>query len=173
MIRSWMAFISMLAMALLTVFLAGAAANAQTAAAPTADVRTNTMMPSYDVTKEVKIQGTIQKIDNSGTNGVAGTQIMVQTASGVVDAQLGVGPASKPAYLGISQGQSVTVVGMMQSVGTNNVLLARILTTANHIFVLRNERGIPVRAIPHGSSHSGPTFNSALIESSRNLQEAL
>jgi hypothetical protein len=169
MIRRWMAFISMCAMAL----LAGAAVNAQTAATPAADVRTNTMLPSYDVTKEVKVQGTIQKIDTSGTNGLIGTQVLIQTASGVVDAHLGYGPASKASYLGISQGQSVTIVGMMQSVGNNNVLLARLLTTANHIFVLRNEHGIPVRAVPRSSAHSSTTFSSELIPSANTSQGGL
>lgn len=162
MTRSWLAFISISATALLVAAtsLTSVPANAQTAATPAADVRTNTMVPSYDVTKEVKIEGTIQKIDSAGTNGVTGTQILIQTANGVVDAHLGIGPASKPSYLGISEGQSVTVVGMMQTMSGNNILLARILTTANHIFVLRNEHGIPVRAIPRSNNHSGPVVNS-------------
>lgn len=168
MIRSWLAFISIAATALLIAVtsLTGIPANAQTATAatPAADVRTNTMVPSYDVTKEVKIQGTIQKIDSTGTNGITGTQILIQTANGVIDAHLGFGPASKPSYLGLAEGQSVTVVGMMQTMSGNSVLLARILTTANHIFVLRNEHGIPVRAIPHGSNHSGPVLNSLVID---------
>lgn len=166
MTRSWIALACMLALALFT----GAAASAQTGATPAADVRTNTMLPSYDVTKEVKIQGTIQKIDTSGMNGLIGTQILIETASGVVDAHLGYGPASKASYLGISQGQTVTIVGMMQSVGNTNVLLARILTTSSRVFVLRNEHGIPVRVLPRGSSHSGPVFNSESIESQANLQ---
>lgn len=162
MTRSWLAFISVTATALLIAMasLTSTPANAQTAATPAADVRTNTMVPSYDVTKEVKVQGTIQKIDSTGTNGITGTQILIQTASGVVDAHLGFGPASKPSYLSLAEGQTVTVVGMMQAVGSSNVLLARILTTANHIFVLRNEHGIPVRAIPRSNNHSGPVLNS-------------
>ena len=134
MIRSWTAFIGVAALALLT----GVAVRAQTTTTPAADVRMNTMVPSYDLTKEVKIQGTIQKIDTTGASGVAGTRVTLQTASGPVDVNLGFGAASKPSYLGISQGQSVTIVGMMQSVGTNNVLLARILTTSSRVFVLRN-----------------------------------
>lgn len=164
--RGGTAFICVFGMAL----LAGAAASAQTAATPAADVRTNTMLPSYDITKEVKVQGTIQKIDTSGTNGLTGTQILIQTASGAVDAHLGYGPASKASYLGISEGQSVTIVGMMQSVGSSNVLLARILTTASRVFVLRNEHGIPVRALPHSGGHSGPVLNSELMPSQANLK---
>jgi hypothetical protein len=158
MIRSGKLFITLLILG----FIAAAPAKAQTSGSSAADARTNTMAPVYDVTKEVKVQGTIQKIDDFGTNGPVGTHIMVQTAQGVVDAHLGFGAASKPEYLGIAQGQSVTLTGMMQSFDGANVLMARILTTSNHIFVLRNEHGIPVRAIPRGSNRSKTIFSSNL-----------
>lgn len=154
MIRSGKLFITLLILG----FVAATPAKAQTAAGSAGDARTNTMAPVYDVTKEVKVQGTIQKIDDGGTNGPTGTHIMVQTAQGVVDAHLGFGAASKPEYLGIAAGQSVTLTGMMQSFDGTNVLMARILTTSNHIFVLRNEHGIPVRAIPRGSSGAKSIF---------------
>jgi hypothetical protein len=156
MIRSGKLFVSFLAVA----FISAAPVKAQTAARSAGDARTNTMVPVYDVTKEVKVQGTIQTIDNFGTSGPVGTHIMVQTAQGVVDVHLGFGAASKPEYLGIAQGQSVTLVGMIQSFGGTSVLMARILTTSNHIFVLRNEHGIPVRAIPRGSTHTKSLFGS-------------
>ena len=154
MIRSGKLFITLLILG----FIAAAPAKAQTVASSAGDATTNTMAPVYDVTKEVKVQGTIQKIDDAGTSGPSGTHIMVQTAQGVVDAHLGFGAASKPEYLGIAQGQSVTLTGMMQSFDGANVLMARILTTSNHIFVLRNEHGIPVRAIPRGSSRTKSIF---------------
>jgi len=153
------------------IFATSMVIKAQTTATSAADVRTNTLLPAYDVSKEVKIQGTIEKIDTTGANGLAGTQIFVQTANGVVDAHLGFGAASKPSYLGIWQGQSVTLTGMMQTLGSNNVLLARILTTSNHIFVLRNEHGIPVRTIPHSSGQKGPVFNSGLGKPANQGQE--
>jgi hypothetical protein len=159
MIRSGKLFIFLLVLA----FIAAAPAKAQTDASSAADARTNTMVPVYDVTKEVKVQGTIQKIDNFGTSGPVGTHITVQTAQGVVDAHLGFGAASKPEYLGIAEGQSVTLTGMMQSFGGTNVLMARILTTSSHIFVLRNEHGIPVRAIPRGSTHTKTIFGSGFV----------
>jgi hypothetical protein len=167
MIRSGKLFIIFLALA----FIAVAPAKAQTAASSAGDARTNTMVPAYDVTKEVKVQGTIQKIDDFGTSGPVGTHITVQTAQGLVDAHLGFGAASKPEYLGIAEGQSVTLVGMMQSFGGSNVLMARIMTTSNHIFVLRNEHGIPVRAIPRGSNRTKSLGFSAIGAAS--LQEGM
>lgn len=137
---------------------------------PSADTKTNTMVPAYDLTKEVKVQGTIQKLDGFGTSGPIGTHILLQTTSGMVDAHLGFGAASSPKYLGIAAGQSVTVTGMMETIGGTNVLMARILTTSNHIFVLRNEHGIPVRAVPRGTlpakSSVSPGFALASSEGS-------
>jgi len=113
-----------------------------------ADSSSDSFVHVYDLSKEVKISGTIQKIETGGTTLPLGTHILVQTPQGVVDAHLGMGAPVKPSYLGIAEGQSVTLVGMMETIGSNQVLLARLLTTSNHIFVLRNERGIPVRANP-------------------------
>ena len=105
-------------------------------------------MIAYDLSKEIKIQGTIQKIETAGSTAPIGTHILIQTSQGVVDAQLGFGSAAAPANLGVSEGQSVTVVGMMQTLDGNSVMLARVLTTSSRVFVLRSERGIPVRTFP-------------------------
>jgi hypothetical protein len=117
-------------------------------------------VPVYDVTKEVKIRGTIRKIDAFGTSESAGTHIVIQTARGDVEVQLGFGAESNPTYLRIAPGQNVTAIGMMQEMGTSKELVARILTTPSCIFVLRNERGIPVRATPHRNLPPDTLFGS-------------
>lgn len=116
----------------------------------------------YDITKEVKIEGTIQKIETEGVNTPIGTHVLIQTAQGVVDAHLGSGAAARPSYLGIGEGDEVELVGMMQKVGGNQVLLARLLTTSDRIFVLRNERGIPARGVAVRSSQESQTEKGGL-----------
>jgi hypothetical protein len=116
----------------------------------------------YDITKEVKVEGTIQKIETEGVNTPTGTHVLIQTAQGVVDAHLGSGAAAKPSYLGISAGDEVALVGMMQKLDGNQVLLARLLTTSDHIFVLRNEHGIPARGIAIRSSQESQTEKGGL-----------
>ncbi|HKS81644.1 MAG TPA: hypothetical protein VJR23_09065 [Candidatus Acidoferrales bacterium] len=101
----------------------------------------------YEISKEVKIEGTIQKIETEGVNAPIGTHVLIQTAQGIVDAHLGSGAAASPSNLGIGAGDEVELVGMMQKVDGNQVLLARLLTTSDHIFVLRNEHGIPARGV--------------------------
>jgi len=116
----------------------------------------------YDITKEVRVEGTIQKIDADSVNAPIGTHVLIQTAQGVVDAHLGSGAAAKPTYLGISAGDEVALVGMMQKLDGNQVLLARLLTTSDHIFVLRNEHGIPARGVAIRSSQESQTEKGGL-----------
>jgi hypothetical protein len=115
---------------------------------PGAGAPANSMVRVYDIAKEIKVEGTIQKIQTDATAHVPlGTHVLIQTADGLVDAHLGTGAAAKPAYLGISEGQTVTLVGMMETINNNPVLITRLMTTSSRIFVLRNEQGIPVRGI--------------------------
>jgi len=117
-------------------------ADAQSAGATTA-----LNSPAYDVSKEIKVDGTIDKIENNATGGPMGTHLLVITAQGVVDVHLGASLAVSAKNLGLSVGQSIHVTGMMTSVSGNSVLLARILTTSDHIYVLRNEHGAPARSL--------------------------
>lgn len=128
------------------------AQSSQSAAASTAS-----FAHVYDVTKEVKVEGTIQKIETDGKVAPIGTHFLVQTAQGVVDAHLGSSAAAQPSYLGVSEGESVTLVGMMETIGGNQILVARLLTTPNRIFVLRNEHGIPVRGVGGRSLRASQT----------------
>jgi hypothetical protein len=99
----------------------------------------------YNLTKEIKVRGTIAKIEMSGTRARIRTQVLIQSTRGIVNVQLGYGPAVDPGYLGISTGQPVQVTGMMEKVGSSTVLLGRVLTTPDRISLLRNECGIPIR----------------------------
>jgi hypothetical protein len=109
--------------------------------------------PVYDLAKEINVQGTIQKIETVSGPGVLGTHLQLQTAQGIVDAHLGVGAVANSKTLGLVIGESVSITGMMADVAGAPVLLARVLTTSNHIFILRNEHGLPARAfMPRGGS---------------------
>ena len=146
-------FLGLFAVVLGTVGAARASAQTRSSHA-----QTDALVPVYDLAKEIKVEGTIERIDGFGTSGPIGTHILIQTTSGVIDAHLGFGAAASRRYLGISVGESVTVIGMMQSVGSGSVLIVRILTTPSHIFVLRNEHGVPIRAVPHRSARLGLSY---------------
>jgi hypothetical protein len=111
--------------------------------------------PVYDIAKEIKVQGTVGKIEPVGS---LAAYVQVQTVGGTVDVHLGASSAVTAESLGLEAGQTVSITGMMATVGANSVLLARILTTPTRIFILRNEHGIPVRSLtPRGSAASAQT----------------
>lgn len=119
--------------------------------------------PAYDLNKEIKIDGTINKIETNTSGGPIGTHLLVISPQGVVDVHLGASAAVTAKNLGLSVGQSIHVTGMMANVGGNPVLLARILTTANHIYMLRNEHGAPIRSLmPRGAASSANSQKGAL-----------
>lgn len=155
--RSRSISLAIFACALIVACVSASAAKAQTAVSP--HEGKNTMTSAYDLSKEVKVEGAIEKIDGFGPNGPIGTHILIQTATGTVDAHLGFGPAAAPKYLGISIGEKVTVIGMVQTVGNSDVLMARILTTPFRIVVLRNEHGIPVRGSIHRIVRPGTWYS--------------
>jgi len=120
--------------------------------------------PAYDITKEITIQGNILKIEAPASGStLVGTHVQIQTPQGVVDSHLGSGAIVSAQSLGIYPGMSVTVTGMMATYGGNSVLLARVLTTPNRVFNLRNEHGIPARSLlSRGNSSSASTTKGGL-----------
>lgn len=146
-------FITALAVCLAGILPAHAQSQAATTAVPAGAAEA---FPAYDLAKEINIQGAVQKIEVVTEAGLLGTHIQLQTAKGIVDVHLGSAPVASAKTLSLVTGQTVSITGMMADSDGKSVLLARVLTTSNHIFILRNEHGLPTRAImPRGSSASG------------------
>jgi hypothetical protein len=139
-------------------------ANAQSASssATQQSAIASTDAPVYDMSKEIKVQGTIQQIEMLGPGGPLGTHVLIQTSQGVVDAHLGYRKATTAENLGLSVGQEIEITGMMANIGSNSVLLARLLTTPTHIFILRSEHGIPVRMLPRNGPPAAITAKGGL-----------
>ncbi|MGH9747916.1 MAG: hypothetical protein ACRD59_17615 [Candidatus Acidiferrales bacterium] len=142
----------------LAILILPYSANAQTA------VTSNSLSsPAYDLNKEIKIQGTIEKIQSSANGGPAGAHLLVSTAQGMIDVHLGASAAVSAKNLGLTTGENIDVTGMMATMGGNSVMLARILTTSNHIYMLRNEHGAPVRSLmPRAAAASSSSQKGAL-----------
>ena len=114
-------------------------------------------LEAYDVTREVKIQGTIQQIDNSGERAPLGTHLLIATAQGVIDAHLGALNAASRKILNLSAGQAVELTGMIETENGNSVMLARLMTTPTHVVILRNENGIPIHSLVRASGAIAPS----------------
>jgi hypothetical protein len=107
---------------------------------------------TYRVAKEIRIQGTIQSIEVSNGGALKGMHAEIATSQGIVDAHLGVSPNVNAKTLDLATGETVEITGMMSKESGESVLLARILTTTDRIFILRSEQGVPIRGIvPRGS----------------------
>src|SRR5271167_173060 len=91
----------------LTVILLPFIANAQTVTSSN-----ELSSPVYDLSKEIKIQGTIEKIDTNTRGGLIGTHLLVMTPEGTVDVHLGASTAVSAKNLGISVGESINLTGM-------------------------------------------------------------
>jgi hypothetical protein len=102
---------------------------------------------TYSVAKEIRIQGTVQSIEVSSNGALRGMHAQIETAQGMVDAHLGVSPYVNSRTLDLSTGETVEITGMMAKEGGDSVLLARILTTRDRIFILRSEQGVPIHGI--------------------------
>ncbi|HWG57612.1 MAG TPA: hypothetical protein VN661_01045 [Candidatus Acidoferrales bacterium] len=111
--------------------------------------RRSNALPAYDLSKELKVRGTIGRIStrSSSADGLPGTHLLLHTDRGTLDAHLGWGFSVRAERMRLKAGQPVVLTGMMTRYNGRSVLVVRILTTSSHIYVLRNERGLPVRAL--------------------------
>ena len=139
--------------ALATGFVFVARAEAQAASSGTVSAINRSLHErTYSVAKEIRIQGTIQSIEISNGGAFKGMHAQIATAQGIVDAHLGISPNVNAKTLDLETGKIVEITGMMTNQSGNGVLLARILTTPDRIFILRSEQGVPIRGIvSHGS----------------------
>jgi hypothetical protein len=96
----------------------------------------------YSVAQEIRVLGTVENIRVLSVGRAAYTHILVKTPTGLTDVQLGYADVADPQFLGLAVGKAVEIVGI-QAGGNHTVLLARILMTPSHIFILRNEQGAP------------------------------
>lgn len=103
---------------------------------------------AYDVTREAVVRGTVTSYTAASEVAPIGPHAMIQTSSGLVDVHLGNAQYMKQNDLFLAPGDSVSIVGMSQSLGTGTVFLARIVRKGNQTVTLRNLNGIPLVAKP-------------------------
>lgn len=119
---------------------------ALSAPAQSAAVSTNPAGPlSYDITKEVTLNATVQSVVTKRSSGMLwGSHLMIQTKSGVVDASLSRLPLAGKNAVTFAPGEAVEVTGVLKTLHGQPVLLARLIKADNHTYTLRNQHGIPV-----------------------------
>ena len=113
--------------------------------AQTAAVTTRTAVPPrYDITKEVKLSGTVSNVVKAPTREmkmVAGSHLIVATKSGEVDAALGQFAMRGKGALSFTPGQQVEVTGVMKTEKGKQVFVTRLVQADGHTYRIRNEHG--------------------------------
>jgi hypothetical protein len=113
--------------------------------AQTAEVTTRPVGPlTYDITKEVKLSGTVSEVVKAPTremNMISGSHLIVQTKSGEVDASLGRFAMRGKRGVSVTAGQQVEVTGVMKTMKGKQVFVTRLVQAEGHTYTIRNEHG--------------------------------
>jgi hypothetical protein len=97
----------------------------------------------YDINQEVKLNGTVTTVVTKPTAGMlSGSHLILGTASGSVDAQLGRLRLTGKDAVSVSPGQHVQVTGVIKTIHNQAVLLTRLIEVNGRVYELRNEHGI-------------------------------
>jgi hypothetical protein len=98
----------------------------------------------YSLAREVNLVGTVSSIVEDSQTGPQGTNVMVQTGSGLVDVHVGSANYLKLNHLELASGDSVRIIGENFSSGTNTVFLARIVQKGTTAVAVRSPKGMPL-----------------------------
>ena len=104
--------------------------------------------PKYDLSKEVKIKGVVQDIQEVPGE-FEGTRLVVKTETKVVIVRVGPSDFLKEIDTSFSKGDQVLVVGAEAPTSggsSQEELLAREITVGQNTTTLRDDKGIPVWA---------------------------
>jgi DNA/RNA endonuclease YhcR with UshA esterase domain len=112
----------------------------------------------YDAAHEITVTGDVQEVSTNQVVGhLAGLHVLVAGPQGTVDAHLG--PyLSKDTEEALQAGTRIQVVGAMETLGGEQVLLVRQLIFGGRMITVRSPHGFLVQEhVGHRSSSTGPT----------------
>ena len=100
---------------------------------------------AYDIREEVTIQGTVSSALLRPAPGmVVGSHLLLATPSGPVDASLGRFGLYGKGAVSVATGQQVEVTGLMQTIGSQKVFVARTVKVGDLVYTIRNQHGVPI-----------------------------
>jgi hypothetical protein len=99
----------------------------------------------YDVSKEVTLSGTVSSVLHKAAPGMTwGSHLIVETASGRLDASLGRFGLEGKGALSVTPGQQIELTGVMKTVRDKEVFVVRRVKANGKTYTMRNEHGIDV-----------------------------
>jgi hypothetical protein len=130
------------------------------AGAQTAAVVSAARPAIYDASKEVTLTGTVSNVVTKPTAGmIGGGHLMVATAKGTVDAQVGRRLSGKSA-LAVKAGDSVKLVGVMTTQNNSQVFLVRTAENGGRTYTIRTEKGFLITPVAARASSKTPVTGS-------------
>ena len=104
----------------------------------------------YDVAQETTLTGAVIGVFPKAAPGMLpGAHLILTMPDSSLDVSLGVFAFDGKGSLSISEGQQVTVTGIMKTLHGRRVFLARLLKVGDNIFAIRNAHGLPVPPNSH------------------------
>lgn len=128
-----------------------ASARAQSAAAAVKSVPS----PRYDITREVTLVGTLSSVVKKTTpemNMLGGSHLIIETASGKIDASLGAYRLTGNDALAPEPGSRIQVTGVMSAIRGRQVFVTRLVVAGNRAYKIRNEHGFVISPVARQSN---------------------
>jgi glucose/arabinose dehydrogenase len=99
----------------------------------------------YDVSKETTLSGTLLSVVKKPTGAMTvGSHLMVATAAGTIDGNLGRFAFEGKTPLFVTVGEQVQVRGVMNTIEGQQVFLVRSVKANGEVYVIRNSRGMGI-----------------------------
>jgi hypothetical protein len=97
----------------------------------------------YDTSEEVTVRGSVTAVLTKAPKGMMnGSHLLLATLSGPIDVSLGAYALIGKDALTVRLGEQVEVIGVMKTLNTKSVLMARTVTAGDHVYPIRSEHGI-------------------------------
>jgi hypothetical protein len=110
---------------------------------------------SYDVSREVAVQGPVISYSETSTVAPFGPHVALQTSSGVLDVHLGNARLLESNRLTLAAGDPIRVIGENVLLGSGTQFLARVIQKGNQALTLRSPQGFPLRPATKSTNQQG------------------
>src|ERR1700730_6284676 len=124
-----------------SVWLAGVLLSSVTAKA---QQNPPSLLSGYSLARETNLVGTVSSVVEDSKTGPLGTNVMVQTSSGLIDVHVGSASYLKSNHLELAAGDNVRVIGELFSTDSETVFLARIVQKGTTAVAVRSTKGMPL-----------------------------
>lgn len=115
-------------------------------------------LAKYDIRSEVTLTATVDSVICNATpemKMLAGSHLILETASGKIDASLGVFPITGEGTASVAAGERVQVTGVVKTVRGQRVLVTRLVLINGHTYKVRNEHGFVLMPVARkGTAHA-------------------